>query len=82
MPSQAGSGIRGIPWSRCDRCGLDFSLDKLTMQRSLLLCQDCFDDPANLDRDQVIAEALESASEEAKDLVSEVRSSDVPNDTF
>lgn len=52
------------------------------MQRSLLVCQDCFDDPANLDRDQVIAEILESASEEAKDLVSEVRSSDVPSDTF
>ena len=64
MPNQAHSGIHGIPWGRCDRCGLDFPLDRLVRQRGLLLCteRNCWDNPIAWNRERIIEDVLETSS--------------------
>ena len=80
MPSTSHAGITGVPWSRCDRCGLDFCLSDLVMQNGLLLClASCFDDPYGFTRDQLIQELLSNGSgEELKNVTAEKRAE--PND--
>lgn len=48
MANQAHSGIEGVPWHRCQRCGTDQRTSNLVWQLGLLLCtsNDCVD---NLD---------------------------------
>ncbi len=61
MPRQGGSGINGIPWARCDRCGLDHPISLLVKQQGLLLCidHDCYDNPIMFERERIIADILE-----------------------
>lgn len=74
MPGQSGSGIRGIPWARCDRCGWDYPLDKLVMQNGLLLCQTkCYDDPLIFTRDQVMEEVISEGGDEAENITARKR---------
>lgn len=63
MPTQNHSGIRGVPWKRCDRCGRDFPIDRLVKQRGLLLCIDsCWDNPIMFEREEIIQDVLEFGS--------------------
>lgn len=43
MPNQAHSGWQGVPWHRCDRCGLEFPVAKLRRQEGLILDERCID---------------------------------------
>lgn len=73
MPMQSGSGIRGVPWSRCDRCGAQYPLDQLQMQNGLLLCKHDYDKPAMFTRDQRVAEFLANAGPDAQNETSKRR---------
>jgi hypothetical protein len=73
LANQAHSGIRGVPWSRCQRCGQDTPTDKLVIQTGkspaagLRVCtlNGCFDDPfPNEYRDEIIKAALENSPDE------------------
>lgn len=67
MPRQSHSGIHGVPWHRCDRCGYDYPVDKLTLQHGRILCTvKCVDDTTNENREAVIAQVLASNEEEPK----------------
>ena len=81
MPSQARSGIRGVPWSRCDRCGVDYPLDRLTMQNGLLLCGQDFDTPFMFYRDEVVAENLSEGAEHEMENVTSIKREE-PNDEY
>lgn len=49
MPSQSRSGVRGVPWSRCDMCGYDYPLDRMQMQGGILRCvEKCVDSTGSL----------------------------------
>lgn len=75
MPAQSHSGIRGIPWSFCDRCGFQYPLDKLQMQDGLLLCiVKCVDATTMLTRDQRVADFLANMGPEAENETGKVRS--------
>jgi len=65
MPNQAYSGIHGIPWGRCDRCGLDFPLSRLVRQRGILVCteRDCWDNPIAWNRERIIQDNLEGINQ-------------------
>lgn len=80
MPNQSHSGIYGIPWHRCDRCGCEFRITELTPQRGLLLCRlnGCYDNPETWNRDVLIQGVLTNNIEqelEFPDLLG------VPDDT-
>jgi hypothetical protein len=67
LPSQSHSGIRGVPWSRCDRCGYDYPVDKLAKQNGLILCvEKCIDKTLVWERDAIIAAKLQNIEEEPK----------------
>ena len=75
MPMQSRSGLRGIPWSSCDRCGYQYPLDKLVMQNGLLLCVvKCLDDTAMLTRDRRVAEFLATMGPDAENETAKKRS--------
>lgn len=57
------SGLYMQQWAQCSRCGFDFPIGQLTMQKGLLLDSKCVD---NLDveyRPKIIAEALADTQE-------------------
>lgn len=62
MPNQSHSGIRGVPWLRCGRCGCDFPSDQLKPQKGLLLCipYGCYDDLLVEERSSIIQQVLSS----------------------
>lgn len=65
MPSQNHSGLHGIPWYRCDRCGYDYPTSKLVRQRGLILCiEKCWDNPQAWERDAIIQEQLVNPEQE------------------
>jgi recombinational DNA repair protein (RecF pathway) len=68
MPMQSHSGIHGIPWHRCDRCGFDYPVSQLSRQDGLILCHKCHDNPiatiGNDGRHAIIAQRLQSDVEE------------------
>lgn len=73
MANQSHSGVRGVPWSRCQRCGCDTPTDKLVRQTGksgaagLLVCtiNGCFDTPwPNEFRPEIIQAALENSPDE------------------
>ena len=67
MPWQANSGIRGDPWSHCDRCGWQYRLSQLTTQNGLLLClTKCYDNPTKMLRNEFIADILGNSKIEAE----------------
>jgi hypothetical protein len=78
MPAQ--HGLRGIPWSRCDRCGLDYPLDMLSMQNGLLLDSKCLDDPIMWYRPAIQAEHIQYPPEEVPNITGQVRRQ--PNDEY
>lgn len=44
MPSQSHSGWSGVPWYRCQRCGIEYHVSQLRRQGGLIVCQvTCFD---------------------------------------
>ncbi len=61
MPNQSHSGIRGIPWYRCSRCGCDFQTSELQPQKGLLLCHQygCYDNLLVEERDNMIQQVLQ-----------------------
>ena len=65
MANQAHSGIQGIPWHRCQRCGTDQRTGDLVRQNGLLVCRtlDCADDRLVERRARVIMEKLRSSQE-------------------
>lgn len=66
MPRHQGLWMQ--QWQKCDRCGFDFPLGMLTMQKGLLLDAKCLD---NLDvefRPKIIAEALSDTTETTNEL--------------
>ena len=73
MPSQRHSGLRGVSWSKCDRCKFDFPLDQLQMQDGLLLCPKDVDNETQLVRQRKIRETLAHAGEEPRDETARVR---------
>ena len=73
MANQSHSGIRGVPWSRCQRCGCDTPTDKLVIQpgkgrgAGLRVCiiNGCLDDPFPQQyREEMIKQALENTPDE------------------
>jgi hypothetical protein len=78
MPAQ--HGLRGVPWSRCDRSGEDWPLDSLTMQNGLLLCPNCVDDPIMWYRPAIVAENVSYPTDEVPNITAEIRRE--PNDEF
>lgn len=71
MPNQAHSGARGVPWSRCMRCGFDYPTDQLVIQPGIrhggiIVCiEKCADKPYPQEyRDEIIQQNLESTPEE------------------
>lgn len=70
MPNQSHSGIRGIPWSRCQRCGFDYPTDKLVRQTGgkfagLIVCREkCLDNTLVDQRQAIIQQVLENSPEE------------------
>jgi len=58
--NQAHSGWHGIPWHRCDRCGIEFPVSYLRRQRGLILCvvNNCWDDPLIWNRPGLIQNNL------------------------
>lgn len=66
MPNQAHSGIHGIPWHRCDRCGCEFPTSQLRRQRGLILCSShgCTDDPLIWQRPRLIQDTLAQSADQ------------------
>ena len=69
MPMQSHSGIHGVPWHRCDRCGFQYPVSQLVRQEGLIVCTiKCFDNPIATigydGRTSIIAQRLESNNEE------------------
>lgn len=62
MPNQAHSGIQGVPWYHCQRCGCDFRTSDLKPQKGLLLCTQngCYDDLLVEERSNMIQQVLSS----------------------
>ena len=67
MPNQAHSGIVGIPWHRCQRCGTDTRVSDLVWQDGILVCTNykCRDKrPINdQSRQRLIQEVLSSGQD-------------------
>lgn len=60
MPMMSHSGLHGIPWSHCDRCGYQYRMTELVLQRGLLVCViKCTDNPIAWDRASIIRDILE-----------------------
>jgi hypothetical protein len=85
MANQAHSGIRGIPWSRCARCGVDTPTDRLVIQpgkgrgAGLPVCtiNGCLNETYPYEvRDDLIQLALENTPEEME--VAEILKSPPP----
>jgi hypothetical protein len=72
VANQAHSGIRGVPWSRCQRCGEDTPTDQLRLQTGpshggIRVCtiNGCFDEPyPNEYRNEIIQSRLENSPDE------------------
>lgn len=70
MPNQSHSGIRGVPWSRCQRCGFDYPTDQLIRQNGgkwngLIVCKEkCLDNITVERREYVIKELLSQTPDE------------------
>lgn len=62
MPNQAHSGIIGVPWHRCSRCGTDQRTSDLKPQKGLLVCRtyDCVDNLLVEERSSMIQQVLSS----------------------
>ena len=74
MPRQSRSGLRGVPWAYCERCGWQYPLDKLTMQNGLLLCvAKCLDGTEMLTRDRRLAEFLATMGPDAENETAKKR---------
>lgn len=73
-------GIRGDPWSRCDRCGCDYRLSELSMQNGQLLCRSDFDNPEAFHRDETIAQVISSSPDEMRNVTAEKRSESAQED--
>ena len=76
------SGLHGLPWARCDRCGYQDRMTELVLQRGLLLCIfKCVDNPLAWDRVSIIRDILEfGATEEMQ--VPELLKRERQDDTF
>ncbi len=66
MANQAHSGIQGVPWHRCSRCGTDQRVSDLVRQNGQLRCRsyDCVDNRLVERRPRIISEVLSGSSEE------------------
>lgn len=68
MPNQAHSGIHGDPWHRCDICDWDYHTSQLRRQpglnRGILVCPKCWDNPTTFYRDYKIQEVLSYSADE------------------
>jgi len=68
MPNQCHSGIHGTPWHRCDICGWDYPVSQLSHQpglnRGIIVCSKCRDNPLTYYRDILIQENLAWGSAE------------------
>lgn len=62
MANQAHSGMIGIPWHRCQRCGTDQRTSDLKPQKGLLVCRtnDCVDNLLVEERSNMIQQVLSS----------------------
>lgn len=69
------SGIRRQVWTKCDRCGFEYPVEKLTSQKGALLCPEDLDNLRIEERPMVIQEVLEDG-EELLDVVGEYRAQD------
>ena len=65
MANQAHSGIQGLPWHICQRCGTDQRLANLVRQNGILVCvtNDCADNRLIERRPRMITEKLRSGRE-------------------
>lgn len=62
MPMQ--SGIVGIQWQLCERCGLMYPIDQITRQQGVLVCnRTCIDNLDNQYRPKIIADVLATPGE-------------------
>lgn len=59
-------------WTHCDRCWHELPVSRLTSQKGLLLCQNCYDNLLVEERQFLIQEVL-SDGEELLDVVGEER---------
>ena len=66
MPNQAHSGVVGIQWHRCDRCGTDQRVSDLVRQQGFLVCKtyNCVDNTLVNKRPQLIQQVLDSGEPE------------------
>jgi hypothetical protein len=85
VANQAHSGLQGVPWHRCQRCGCDTRTSHLTWQLGLLLCSDhgCIDDLSINYRPSIINAALASGPDAPPaPILSEVNAQDLVEITF
>jgi hypothetical protein len=70
MPSQSGSGWRGIPWHHCDCHQKAYPVSQLRRQDGLIVCPTGFDNPQRTrtvdQRQQIIKQVLSQDLPEPK----------------
>lgn len=63
MP-QRHQGIQRVTWDFCDRCGFEYPVEKLIIQKGLKVCTvTCYDKTLVEERPLMIAEVLDDESE-------------------
>jgi len=61
-------GIQRVEWDWCDRCGFEFPVTSLVLQKGLKVCTlYCYDKTLVEERPQIIAAVLEDDSETVDD---------------
>lgn len=57
-------GIQRVEWDFCDRCGFEYPVTQLVIQKGLKVCtRTCFDNTQIEERPLIIAEILDDESE-------------------
>jgi hypothetical protein len=83
MPMQSGSGLHGVPWHTCDRCGYKYPVSQLTRQNGLIVCTvKCVDQID--DRDSVIRSVLADSPNEmdVAEILKTPLDMEIENDDF
>lgn len=62
--SEKHQGIQRVEWDFCDRCGFQYPIQKLVMQKGVKVCTTtCFDNLLIDERPIMIAQVLDDESE-------------------